>query len=211
VQNITMVDGNSSGQSYGLNEVYGGGAIFARGGRLSIVNARFFRNRCEATGPDVGGAAVRALETSRAAPVYITNSTFGGAAGYGNQCANGGGLSSIGVSYAVANSVFTHNSAIGRGQNPAVPGTPGGGSGGAVYMDGNSFDLSVCGSLMRDNAANDGGGAVFYVSIDRSGTMSLPDSTFVGNPSAGFETLGLAGVFVLAAPGLPVLRNSTLR
>jgi hypothetical protein len=211
VQNITLVDGNASGQSYGLNEVYGGGAIFARGGRLAIVNARFFRNRCESTGPDVGGAAVRALEMSRAAPVYVSNSTFGGAAGYGNECSNGGGLSSIAVSYAVINSVFSHNKAIGRGQNPAVPGTPGGGSGGAIYMDGNRFDLSVCGSVMRNNSANEGGGAIFYVSNDRSGTMSLTDSTFDSNPSAGFETSGLPGMFVLAAPGQPVVRGSTLR
>jgi hypothetical protein len=43
------------------------------------------------------------------------NSTFGGAEGYGNVCANGGGLSSIGVSWTIINSVFSHNEAIGNG------------------------------------------------------------------------------------------------
>jgi hypothetical protein len=210
VQNITLADGNSSGQGYGLNEVYGGGAIFARGGRLSIVNTRFVRNRCESTGPDLGGAAVRALEMSTASPVYVVGSTFGGTAADGNVCSNGGGLSSIGTSYTVINSLFSHNQAIGYGQNPAVAGTPGGGSGGAIYMDGNRFDLTLCGSAMRDNTAREGGGAIFYVSNDRSGTMSVRDSTFSANPSAGFETSGLPGMFVLAAPGQPVVSGSNL-
>jgi hypothetical protein len=209
VQNITMVDGNSSGQSYGLpNEVYGGGAIYVRGGQLKIVNSRFFNNRCEGTGPDVGGAAVRAFGPQ--GPVYVSSSTFGGASGYGNVCSNGGGLSGLGASFSVFNSLFTHNSAIGNGANPARPGTPGGGSGGAIYQDGNTFNLSLCGTLMQNNAANEGGGALFYVSNDRSGTMSITDSTLQGNPSAGFETAGLPGIFVLAAPGQPVVTRSTI-
>jgi hypothetical protein len=210
VQNIAFVDGNSSGQSYGQSEVYGGGAIFARGGRLSIINARFQRNRCESTGPDLGGAAVRLFETSRAAAVVVAGSTFGGAAGQGNVCSNGGALSGLASSFAVFNSVLTHNEAVGNGANPQRAGTPGGGSGGAIYMDGNRFDLTVCGTQVRDNRANEGGGAIFYVSNDRSGTMALTDSAFAANPSAGFETQGLPGMFVLAAPGQPVVRNTSI-
>ena len=211
VQNLTMVDGNSSAQSYGRGDVYGGGAIFVRGGRLKIVNSRFFRNQCEGTGPDLGGAAVRAFGTSTAAPVYVVNSTFGGAAGYGNQCSNGGGLSGLGASFSVINSLISHNLALGNGANPARPGTPGGGSGGAIYQDGNSFDLSVCGSHVHDTLANEGGGAFFFVSNDRTGTMSITDSLLEANPSAGFETAGLPGIFVLARSGQPVVSNSTIR
>ena len=41
VQNLIFVEGNSSDQ-----DIYdGGGAIWARGGRLKIVNSRFFQNR----------------------------------------------------------------------------------------------------------------------------------------------------------------------
>jgi len=211
VQNITMVDGNSSAQTYGRNDVYGGGAIFVRGGRLKIVNSRFFRNQCEATGPDLGGAAVRAFGTSSAAPVYVVNSTFGGAAGYGNQCSNGGGLSGLDASFSVINTLISHNRAVGNGANPARAGTPGGGSGGAIYQDGNTFDLSVCGSHAHDNSANEGGGAFFYVSNDRTGTMSITDSLLEANPSAGFETTGLPGIFVLARSGQPVVSNSTIK
>lgn len=210
VQNLTLVDGNSSGQSYGRSDVYGGGAIYVRGGRLKIVGSRFFRNQCEATGPDLGGAAVRAYGPSAAAPVYVVGSTFGGAAGYGNQCSNGGALSGLGASFTVLNSLFTHNRAIGNGANPAAAGTPGGGSGGAIYQDGNRFDLSLCGSALHDNGANEGGGALFYVSNDLSGTMSITDSLLQANPSGGFETSGLPGIYVLAAPGQPVVTGSTI-
>src|SRR5690606_29679815 len=111
-----FVDGNSTGQD---EEGGGGGAILVRGGRVKVVNSRFFNNTCDATGPDVGGAAVRVLSQFDGQPVYIVNSTFGGEEGYGNECSNGAGLSSIGVSYTVINSLFSHNKAIGNGANPA--------------------------------------------------------------------------------------------
>ena len=63
VQNLTFVDGNSTGQTF---DGGGGGAIFVRGGRFKIVNSRFFRNICESTGPDIGGGAVRVLSQSTA-------------------------------------------------------------------------------------------------------------------------------------------------
>jgi hypothetical protein len=138
VQNLSFIDGNSNGASPD-----GGGAIWARGGRLKVVNSRFFRNQCDATGPDVGGAAIRAFSQSQNLPVYVVNSTFGGRTDLGNVCSNGGALSSIGVSYSVINSRFTHNRAIGQGANPARSGTPGGDSGGAIYNDGNSCRSSV--------------------------------------------------------------------
>jgi hypothetical protein len=210
VQNITLVDGNSTGQNYGRSDVDGGGAIYARGGSLTVVNARFFRNRCEATGPDLGGAALRATNMTGNSPVHVANSTFGGADGWGNQCSNGGGISTLWASLVVTNTLISHNDAIGFGANPQRPGTPGGGSGGAIYQDGLTFSLSVCGSMVRDNRANEGGGAFFFVSNDLTGTMSIDRSTLAGNPSAGFETPGLPGMFVLAAPGQPVITNSTL-
>ncbi len=204
VQNITFTDGNSSGE-----DPDGGGAIFVRGGRFKLVNTRFFNNRCDETGPDVGGAAVRVFDQYEDRPVYVVNSTFGGAPGLGNSCSNGGGLSSIGVSYTVINSLFSYNEAIGNGANPAQGGTPGGGSGGAIYNDGNTFTLSLCGTKIEHNTANEGGGAVFFVSNDLSGSMVIQDSELCGNPSAGFETQGFPGIFVLAS-GDPQVSGSTL-
>ncbi|MCB1887406.1 MAG: hypothetical protein KDH20_07355 [Rhodocyclaceae bacterium] len=209
IRDLAMVDGDSSGQDYGRDDVLGGGAIFARGGRLTVDRVAFRRNRCEALGPDLGGAALRAVGMP-AAPLRVIASTFGGSADDGNVCANGGGLSGLHASFAIYNSHFSHNRAIGDGANPARAGTAGGGSGGAIYMDGTAMDLSVCGTTVTDNTANEGGGAIFYVSNDRSGTMSLTDSQLARNPSAGFETSGLPGMFVLAADGQPVISGTTL-
>ncbi|GAA1802738.1 hypothetical protein GCM10009682_25720 [Luedemannella flava] len=205
VQNITFADGNSTGDD---TEGGGGGAIFVRGGQFKVVNARFVRNRCDRTGPDLGGAAIRALDQWGDGPVYITQSTFGGAKGQGGVCANGGALSSIGVSWVVLNSLFSHNDAVGRGANPARGGTPGGGSGGAIYLDGNTFTLRLAGTIVQDNHANEGGGAVFFVSNDHTGTMSIESSTLRRNPSDGFETY--PGIFFIGARK-PTVSGSTLR
>ena len=63
------------------------------------------------------------------------------------------------------------------------PGTPGGGSGGAIYTDGNDYTARVAGTLMRHNHANEGGGAIFYVSNDRTGTLHIRWSTLAHNVS----------------------------
>jgi hypothetical protein len=206
VQNITFADGNATGET---TDGGGGGAVFVRGGRFKAVNTRFVRNRCDATGPDLGGAALRVLDQYHGLPAYITGSTFGGSPGQGGVCSNGGALSSIGVSWVITNSLFSYNSAIGDGANPARSGTPGGGSGGAVYTDGNRYTVRISGSLLTHNDAREGGGALFYVSNDRSGTLTLSGSTARANPSHGFETAGYPGVFFLGS-GHPVLDGATL-
>jgi hypothetical protein len=202
VQNLTFEDGNSTGETF---DGGGGGAIFARGGRLRIVNAAFSSNRCDLDGPDIGGGAVRALSQYDSLPVYVVDSRF-----TGNECSNGGALSSIGVSWTVLNSRFLGNRAIGTGANPAQPGTPGGGSGGAIYNDGDDMRLSIGGSTFVDNHANEGGGAIFFVSDDRTGTLAIASSSLTRNPSAGFQTAGLPGIFFLGAHS-PTITASILR
>ncbi len=207
IQNLTFVDGNAKGQ-----KPEGGGAIFASGGRMKIINSRFLHNVCDDTGPDVGGGAVRALQQHNNQPLYVVSSTFGGSDKVQeNVCSNGGGLSSIGVSYTVINSLFIGNRAIGNGANPAKSGTPGGGSGGAIYNDGNEFTLSLCGTLIENNTANEGGGAIFFVSNNRTGSLILRDSKLKNNPSKGFETDGFPGIFVLDKDNKPELINSTVQ
>ena len=41
---------------------------------------------------------------------------------------------------------------------------------------------------MTGNHAREGGGAVFFVSNDRSGVLEIRSSTLRDNPSDGFET-----------------------
>src|SRR6185436_9471191 len=126
--------------------------IYAQGGSLKVVNARFFNNVGADLGSDVGGGAIRKLDyliapgAGPSRPVWIVNSTFGGKAGLGNSCANGGALSSIGVSWNILNSVLSYNTAVGHGANDGM-----GGNGGAIYNDGNEIVMNVTSSLLENN------------------------------------------------------------
>jgi len=201
IQNMTLRDGNSTGQHY---DGGGGGAIFDRGGQLKVINSIFTGNRCDRSGPDLGGAAIRALSQYQNRPVYVSYSTF-----RGGVCSNGGALSSIGVSWTVLDSLMTGNRAIGVGANPARPGTPGGGSGGAIYNDGDTYNLKVEGTIISGNHAREGGGAIFFVSNDRTGTLLIKKSTLHDNPNDGFFTAGYPGIFFLGH-GHPVVISSTI-
>jgi hypothetical protein len=198
VQNLTFVDGSAANIADTDNHG-GGGAIYAQGGSLKVVHCRFFNNVCAALGSDVGGGAIRKLDylvapgAGPARPVWIVDSTFGGSDGYGNSCANGGALSSIGVSWNVLNTLFSHNRALGHGASDGD-----GGNGGAIYNDGNEIVLNVTSSLLEDNQANEGGSAVFFVSNDKSGSITLENSIARRNPRGTFETADLPGFFVIA-------------
>jgi hypothetical protein len=109
-----------------------------------VVNSGFFDNRCYKYGPDLGGAAIRADGMYMRRRVYITGDTF-----RGNRCSNGGALSGLYANFDVINSLMTDNEAIGWGANPAHTGTPGGGSSGAIYTDGNHYNLIIAGTVIR--------------------------------------------------------------
>jgi hypothetical protein len=185
LQNLTFADGNSKNEPETLADNItnhdGGGAVWARGGRLKIVNSRFFKNVCADTGPDVGGAGVRVFRQYQDQPVYVVSSTFGGSLALGNRCSNGGAISSIGVSWSIYNSVFSHNRAIGNGGNPADDGTPGGGSGGAIYNDGGKMTLSLCGTRIENNSAVQHGSAIFFVTNNHTGNIVIDRSTITDN------------------------------
>jgi hypothetical protein len=177
VQKLTFANANSKNET----KFDGGGAIWVRGGRFKVVNSRFMNNVCADTGADVGGGGIRVFSQFNNLPVYLVNSTFGGDEGMGNTCSNGGGISSIGVSWTILNSLFSYNHAIGNGGNPANSGTPGGGSGGAIYNDGNKMTLSLCGTRIEYNEVKAFGSAIFFVSNDHSGDIQIDSSTIINN------------------------------
>jgi hypothetical protein len=192
VQNITFKDGfdgthqatcTANAPKCWYGGVDGGGAIYAQGGQFKAVNAQFIDNRCYAFGPDLGGGAIRALAQYHNRPVYITNDTF-----RGGRCSNGGALSSISVQWQILNSEFTDNRAIGWGANPAKRGTPGGGSGGAIYLDGKNDNVRIAGTVMDDNTAREGGGAVFDVVDIGYGSLTFQRSRLRHNVSGVFQT-----------------------
>jgi len=192
VQNITFEDGFSGTHQttctanvptcwYG--GVDGGGAVYVEGGQFRAVNSRFVDNRCYGDGPDLGGGAIRALAQYDNRPVYITGDAF-----RGGRCSNGGALSSISVQWDVLDSEFANNEATGWGANPASSGTPGGGSGGAIYLDGEDDDVLIAGTAMDDNSAREGGGAVFDV-VDRGwGALTFDESHLRDDTSGEFQT-----------------------
>ena len=207
IQGMHFTEGNSTGDLY---EGGGGGAVFVRGGRVKVIESRFTANHCDPTGPDLGGAALRILSQYQGLPVIVSTSTFGGSPSQANSCSNGAAISSIGVSWQVFNSVFINNKAIGIGSNPGRPGTPGGGNGGAIYLDGNLFTLDLAGSIMSENLANEGGGAIFFVSNDRTGELRISQSVLERNPNLGYHTAGFPGIYFLGR-GAPQVTDSTIR
>jgi len=184
VQNLTFVQGNSKSDTQNA----GGGAIWVRGGRFKAVNCRFFNNVCGESGPDLGGACIRVTSQFENLPVFITNCTFGGAKEFANSGSNGGALSSINVSWTIINSLFSHNIATGNGGNPAQEGTPGGGSGGAVYNDGNTMTLTLLGSKIEYNEVNAYGSAIFFVSNNHTGNIVIKDSYIKNNIGGSWYT-----------------------
>jgi hypothetical protein len=182
VQNMRFVDGYSGAHQTSGSSNYGGGAIFDQGGQLKVVNSEFVDNGCYQFGPDLGGGAIRAYGMDMSTPVYITDDTFSD-----NKCSNGGALSGLYANFVVINSLFSENSAIGWGQNPAQSGTPGGGSGGAVYTDGDTYNLIIDGTAMQDNSAREGGGAIFCVVDNDQGTLTIEYSTLQQNASGQFQ------------------------
>jgi len=213
VQNITFEDGNDGAHQatctaniptcwYG--GVDGGGAIYVEGGQFKAVNSRFIDNRCYAYGPDLGGGAIRALAQYQNRPVYITEDTF-----RGGRCSNGGALSSISVQWDVLNSQFTNNKAIGLGANPASRGTPGGGSGGAIYLDGQDDNVLVAGTVLDNNSAREGGGAVFDVVDSGWGALTFNESQLHDDISGEFQTFPGVYYDLDGHDRAPVLINST--
>jgi hypothetical protein len=204
VENLTFAHGYAATKQTATS-TWGGGAILASGGRLAVTNTRFIDNRCYRVGPDLGGAAIRAFQQWRNLPVLITHDTF-----RGGRCSNGSALSSIGVSWLIRDSVMTNNRAIGRGANPASSGSPGGGSGGAIYTDGDHYSVTIERSTISDNWAREGGGAVFFVSDNNTGTMTIRHSTLHHNPSLGFWTRPYPGIFFQSHGHPPKIVDSTI-
>ena len=183
VQNIGFTAGIGLGDQVDNNGLFGGGALYVQGGTFKAFNITV--TNCQQTNAsgqlvqDLAGGAIYALEIS--GPAYVVNSTF-----QSNSGINGGALGSIGVSWTILNSVFTSNAATGHGENPAASGTEGGGLGGAIYNDGNDFTLTICGTQMLNNQANElGSGAVFQVVDNLNGALKIDQSTFTGNSDTG--------------------------
>ncbi len=187
-QNITLTGGNATSGPSGFDGVGGGGgggAIAMRGGQFKSVNVSFTDNRCIAQHSDAGGGAVRL--TLSIATNFIVNSTFDN-----NRCANGGAISGLHASIQVLNSMITNNQATGTGASSGL-----GGNGGGIYGDGNTYQYLVDGTVISGNYADEGGPGIFYVSNDRTGTLTIRDSQIINNTGENFYTSPYRDIFYL--------------
>jgi hypothetical protein len=56
-----------------------------------------------------------------------------------------------------------------------------GGNGGAIYKDGGSDGVTVCGTQIRNNTANAFGSGIFFTNDGSGSTITIDDSSFHGN------------------------------
>jgi hypothetical protein len=176
LQNLALTAGSAQASS----SVLGGGAVYVGGGTFRVYNVSVTNSMESNLEQDYAGGAIYTFNQATD-PVYVVSSTFSG-----NSGCNGGAFGSIGTSWTILNSVFSSNKTLGNGENPAMAGTPGGGLGGAIYNDGDSYTLTICGTLMKDNTAADlGSGSIFQVVDDLKGNLDIDQSTFTGNSNTG--------------------------
>jgi hypothetical protein len=83
-------------------------------------------------------------------------------------------------------------SAMNNGQNEIGSG----GNGGALYSDGNSVSVLLCGDEIDDNATGMGafGGGLFFTSNDMMSTLTITDTTMTGNTGGHWTNVSTGSV-----------------
>jgi hypothetical protein len=177
-----------------------GGALYMRDGSLTVIDSIFMNNQAAPLGPDTGGGAIYVLGSKNG--VLIVGSTFSN-----NAASNAGAVGCLFSELDVYNSLFTNNTAIGHdnngddatkcsvinnGQNE----TGSGGNGGALYSDGNSVNIILCGDAILNNSAgvNAFGGGLFFTSNNMAGTLSITDTTMTGNTGGHWTVVSSGSV-----------------
>ena len=168
-----------------------GGALYMRDGNLTVIDSIFMNNQAAPLGPDTGGGAIYVVGSKNG--VLIVGSTFGN-----NAASNAGAVGCLFAELNVYNSLFTNNTAIGHDNNNddatqcsvinnGQHEIGSGGNGGALYSDGQSVNITLCGDAILSNSAgkNAFGGGLFFTSNNWStpqgGTLSIADTTMTGN------------------------------
>jgi hypothetical protein len=181
-----------------------GGAIYMRDGNLNVIDSTFTDNQAAPLGPDTGGGAI-----------YVQGSKHGtviaGSVFTGNTAANGGAVGGLFNELDVYNSAFMGNKAVGHDNNNNDMSmckvmnngqyeTGSGGNGGALYSDGNSVNVLLCGDDIEGNAAgtNAFGGGLFFTSNNfqtaMGGTLTIVDTTMTGNTGGHWTGVQMGGV-----------------
>ncbi len=164
---------------------------------------RFDSNSCAPTGPDVGGAAVRAYVMH--GPVVVTRLHVQRQRLLQRRRAQLDRRLLDGRAQHVQRQPGDRH-----GRQPAGPGDARRGQR-RRHLQRRQPDAPLARRQhAAEQPANEGGGAIFFVSDNRTGTLSITGSKLIGNPSQGFETAGLPGIYFLGAHA-PTIRNSVLK
>jgi hypothetical protein len=177
-----------------------GGALYMRDGNLTVIDATFTNNQAALLGPDTGGGAIYILGSKHGA--LIVGSTF-----THNTASNAGAVGGLFAELDVYNSLFTGNTAAGNGannndasmcsaMNNGQNEVGSGGNGGALYSDGNSVNVILCGDEIDDNAAGAKafGGGLFFTSDNMMGTLTITDTTMMGNTGGSWTNVSTGSV-----------------
>lgn len=199
-----------------------GGALYMRDGNLTIIDSIFTANEAAPLGPDTGGGGIYILGSKHG--LVIAHSTF-----RDNRASNGGGFGALFAELQIYDSLFTGNVATGHDANNNEPDkcafmnngqneTGSGGNGGALYSDGASVNVTLCGNRIVDNAAGTKafGGGLFFTSNDFGGTLTITDTTMTGNTGGSWTqvkegSVTNAGTAVGTNAKSITITNSTLQ
>ena len=130
---------------------------------------------------------------------------------------------------ASSNSLFSRNTAVGNGANNDDPARcsvinndqkeiGSGGNGGAIYSDGKSVNVLLCGDKIVGNSAGVKayGGGLFFTSNNMQGTLSIIDTVMTGNTGGHWTVVSTgstrdAGTAVGTNCKTLSIRNSSLQ
>jgi hypothetical protein len=209
LQHLTLVNGKTTPMvssppapspcSQGFNDGEGG-ALYMRDGNLTVIDCLFDGNQAAPLGPDTGGGAIYVLGSKHGA--IIARSTF-----TNNSASNAGAVGGLFTELDVYDSIFSGNHAIGHDANNNEPAkcsamnngqneTGSGGNGGALYSDGNDVNVLLCGDTIENNAAgmNAFGGGLFFTSNNFGGTLTISDTTMMGNTGGHWTNVSTGSV-----------------
>jgi len=172
-----------------------GGALYMRDGNLNVIDCIFTGNEAADLGPDTGGGAIYVIGSKNG--TVIAGSTF-----MGNSASNGGAVGSLFSNMSIYDSLIEGNMATGNGANSddatmcsvinnGQNEVGSGGNGGAVYNDGASVNVLLCGDAILNNAAGTKafGGGLFFTSNDLGGTLTIADTTMTGNTGGSWTNV----------------------
>ena len=165
-----------------------------------FIDCIFAHNQAALLGPDTGGGAIYMLGSKHGA--LVVSSTL-----MNNTGSNAGAVGGLFAELDIYNSLFSGNTASGNGANDNDPSTcsamnngqnevGSGGNGGALYSDGNSVNIVLCGDEIVNNTAgaNAFGGGVFFTSDDMMGTLTITDTTMMGNTGGSWTNVTTGSV-----------------